>query len=112
MSVIERLSEDKELQDDFRLLGGVPLLLALLRYKIDTYVQTAWQFVRRLVTTDYLVLPCVVGTNTLSCSKSVESSSSQDKVTALKSATCSAITQLASHDANSLHFAQVLGTQF
>lgn len=109
MSVIERLSEDKELQDDFRLLGGVPLLLALLRYKIGTYVQTAWQFVRRL---DYLVLPCVVGTNTLSCSKSVESSSSQDKVTVLKSATCSAITQLASHDTNSLHFAQVLGTQF
>ena len=29
---MERLSEDQELRDDFRLLGGVPLILSLLRY--------------------------------------------------------------------------------
>ena len=31
VSVVERLCEDRELQDDLRLLGGVPLLLTLLR---------------------------------------------------------------------------------
>ena len=30
VSVVERLCEDTELQEDFRLLGGVPLLLSLL----------------------------------------------------------------------------------
>ena len=55
--MIERLSEDKELQDDFRLLGGVPLLLALLRY--ETYkLAVHWK--------TYLALPCVVETNTSS----------------------------------------------
>lgn len=55
MSVIERLSEDKELQDDFRLLGGVPLLLALLRYKIETYVQLPGSLLEDLITWFYLV---------------------------------------------------------
>ena len=30
VSVVERLCEDTELREDFRLLGGVPLLLSLL----------------------------------------------------------------------------------
>jgi len=29
--VVERFAEDSELQDEIRLLGGIPLVLALLR---------------------------------------------------------------------------------
>ena len=32
MGVIERLAEDSELQEEIRLLGGIPLILTLLRY--------------------------------------------------------------------------------
>lgn len=31
VGVIEKFAEDSELQDEIRLLGGIPLILALLR---------------------------------------------------------------------------------
>lgn len=45
VGVIEKFAEDSELQDEIRLLGGIPLILALLRsatqyVAICTHIQT------------------------------------------------------------------------
>ncbi len=88
VGVVERLLDSSECQEDIRLLGGIPLLLSLLRYCVRMVIY---------------VYP-----RTLLCSRQRGGiDEDEDKEIALKAVCCSALTQLVLNDANAQLLVQV-----
>ena len=94
VGVVERLLECSDYQESVRLLGGIPLLLGLLRYICPHHVHDM-----HIAHTSHMCSKHVIG--------DAQSLTTQEKLLALRAVCCSALTQLVLNDANAQLIVQV-----